>query len=473
MARRSLSATLALAFAGITLVVFGLVGCVLYYALDRQIKTQDDLDILLISQHARHFAGEVGSAAELRAQAQRLTSKIHGNPAMSMQVVDASRHVLVEYAAGKPLAGSIPPPLLLAPVPAAAHIVEPAIIEWRTPEGVPARGVASQMQLRDGAMVTAVVARDMTDRWHLLDRYRARLYAVGLAGTLLALALGWMLARAALRPLRDMSVSAAGITVGRLHTRIEAERLPPELRCLADSLNAMLERLQRGFDRLSQYTADLAHDMRTPLGNLRGSTEVALARPRSADEYQQALASNLDECERMSRMIENVLFLARAEHPQFVTQLRDVDAVQELTRIAQYFEGIAEDAGVHLRVKGSGKLHIDIELFRRALGNLLTNAIRHTPRGADITLCAEAASDAVRITVANAGTPIEPALLDRIFDRFYRADPARKNDPAFAGSTGLGLAIVRTITGLHGGTAHAESDTTGTRFILTFPAPSA
>jgi len=173
-------------------------------------------------------------------------------------------------------------------------------------------------------------------------------------------------------------------------------------------------------------------------------------------------------------MIENVLFLARAEHPQFVKHMREFDAGQELTRIAEYFEGIAEEANVSVQVFGSAMLTADLELFRRAVSNLLANAIRYTPRGGEIALDVHAFADRVRVTVSNQGQPIASEHLERIFDRFYRIDPSRSALPSSGvsqgspGSTGLGLAIVRTIMELHGGTVHAESDAQSTRFVLTF-----
>jgi two-component system heavy metal sensor histidine kinase CusS len=212
--------------------------------------------------------------------------------------------------------------------------------------------------------------------------------------------------------------------------------------------------------------------MRTPLGNLRGSTEVMLSRERSVDEYQVLLASNLEECERLSRMIESVVFLSRAEHPQFVKRLRELDAAEELTLIAQYFEGVAEEAGIRLRVVGQATLRADVELFRRAVNNLLANAIRYTPRGKEIVLQAMQAPNGTQVTVINEGPPIDPTLLECIFDRFYRVDPARTSNPKSAGSAGLGLAIVRSIMELHGGTVRAQSDAVSTRFILTFPSPT-
>ncbi|NRO99382.1 heavy metal sensor histidine kinase [Paraburkholderia sp. NMBU_R16] len=469
MARRSLSATLALSFAGITLAVFALLGSFLYYALDHQVKEQDDLDLVLVARHTRRLAEELRSIEHLKARAERLTSQVLGDASMSMAILDTQRHVLVEHNTDHVPSRAIPIRGTLAPVPSSARITESAIAEWHTTDGVPVRGVAADMILRDGTTVTVAVTRDMSDRWRLLDRYRERLFVAGVTGMLLSMGFGWMVARAALRPLREMAARAATITVERLETRIEVPHAPAELDTLMDSLNAMLARLHRGFQRLSQYTADLAHDMRTPLGNLRGATEVALARQRSIDEYQSVLASNIEECDRISRMIESVLFLARAEQPQFGARLRELDAFQELTHIAQYFENIAEEARIRVEVVGTASFFADIELFRRALGNLLANALRHTHADHVITLSAEQRANGTVIIVANEGKQIEPALLERIFDRFYRVDPSRKSAPAQAGSAGLGLAIVRTIMDLHGGSVHAESDAVRTRFILTFP----
>jgi two-component system heavy metal sensor histidine kinase CusS len=462
MRARSLTTTLALAFAGTTLAVFALVGSVLYFALNREIRQQDDIDLVLVTRHTRRLAEELTSLADVRAHADRLTSQVLGQSALSMQVRDSGHEIVVAHNVASE------PPVLAQHIGASQRITEGDIGEWHDPRGVPVRGLAADAVLRDGTPVTIVVARDMTDRWRLLDRYRERLYGAGFAGMLLAFLMSWMLVRESLKPLRDVAARAATITVDRLDRRLSADNAPQELTALVASLNAMLERLQGGFARLSQYTADLAHDMRTPLNNLRGATEVTLARPRGADEYQTLLASNLEECERISRMIESVLFLARAEHPQFVTAMQPLHAARELEKVADYFEGVADDAGVHLLVRGEGEVRADAELFRRALSNLLANALRYTPRGGTITMSAEDSPRALVVTVANEGEPIDPAIIGRIFERFYRADPSRKSDPKSAGSAGLGLAIVRTIMELHGGTAHAQSDGQGTRFILTF-----
>lgn len=471
MAVRSLATGLALSFAGTTLAVFALVGSTLYFTLDREVKQQDDLDIVLISRHTRRLAQELHNEHDVREHAERLASQVLGNPALSMEILGTGGAQLVEHNTAGIADAAFPEAALARRLPPAQRITEGDVVEWRNARGVPVRGLATDAALADGTPVTIVIARDMTDRWRLLDHYRERLYGFGLAGMLLAFLMSWLLVRESLRPLREMAARAATVTVERLDTPIEVERAPSELEALTKSLNAMLDRLHGGFERMSQYTADLAHDMRTPLGNLRGANEVALARERTTAEYEALLESNLEECERLSRMIESVIFLARAEHPQFMTTLAEFDVHDALTQIADYFEGLAEEAGVQIRVQGEGRLRADKELFRRAVGNLLANALRYTPRGAEITLSVAQTPTAVEVAVANPGTPIEAALLERIFDRFYRADASRHREPRTGASAGLGLAIVRTIMALHGGSARAESDAASTRFILTFVRP--
>ncbi|HKT97050.1 MAG TPA: heavy metal sensor histidine kinase [Paraburkholderia sp.] len=468
MATRSLTTTLALSFAGTTLAVFALVGSTLYFTLGREIRQQDDLDIVLIARHTRRLAGELHNEADVREHAPRLTSQVLGNSALTMEILGADGAHLVEHNTQGLADGKFPAMPLASRLGATQRITQDDVREWRNARDVPVRGLAADATLGDGTPVTVVIARDMSDRWRVLDHYRERLYAFGFAGMLLAFLMSWLLVRESLRPLREMAARAETVTVDRLDTSIEVDGAPRELDALVKSLNAMLERLHGGFERMSQYTADLAHDMRTPLGNLRGATEVALARERTTPEYEALLESNLEECARLSRMIESVIFLARAEHPQFMTTLAEFDAVEALAQVADYFEGLADEAGVRIRVTGEGRLRADRELFRRAVSNLLANALRYTPRDGEIALSAEQTPTTLDVTVANPGPPIDAALLERIFDRFYRVDASRHSEPQAAGSAGLGLAIVRTIMALHGGTARAESDAAGTRFILSF-----
>ncbi|WP_186237421.1 heavy metal sensor histidine kinase [Burkholderia gladioli] len=514
MRARSLTAALAVAFGAMTLAVFALVGSYVYLQLDRQVSEQSDLDVVLAARHARRLAEELASAGDVRAHAERLSSVVFGNNALSFAAaaedgellasrnlaitlpgdpaaaaqrpdareLDAGEDAPAPKAASGAEAGPGPDALGLAAivprgtphVDPAARIVGTQIVAWATRGGMPVHGMVVDARLRDGTRVALVLARNLRDGRALLDRYRDTLWLAGGVGAALSMLVGYALIRLSLRPLRGVVADTGRITVDRLDTRLDAGRVPRELAPLVEAVNAMLARLQRGFRQLSQFSADLAHDLRTPLNNMRGATEVALGRPRTATEYEALLESNLEEYERLSRMIENVLFLARAEHPGFVTHRRDFEVREELLRIAGYFEGLADEAGLQLRVEGGGRLSAELELFRRAIGNLLANALRYTPRGGEIRLAASESAEALTISVTNPGEPIAPELLERIFDRFYRADPARSRQaPGTGGVAGLGLAIVRSVMELHGGTVYAESDAGGTRFVLTFPRESA
>lgn len=460
--RLSLSARLALTFSLIAVLSLSVVGVTLFSALSRQVYRQDDLGIVLATRHLRRLATELDTADDVRVHQERLVSLVLGDPALAMRIETAAGTGLIDY----------DPPqirmIALPATPATERVVVEQIQRWTAAGAIPVRGVASMATLHDGSSVKISVARSMGDRARLLDYYRYVIWATMGSAGLIAVALCYFLVRRALAPLRVIVRSAQAITAEHLDSHIDVSGAPPELYDLAQSLNAMLQRLKQGFDRLWQFTADLAHDLRTPIGNMRGASEVALTRSRSTADYQALLVSNIEECDRVSRMIENVLFLARAESPQFALRRAVFDAGHELARIAEYFEGVSADVGVDVRVAGQARLYADSELFRRAVSNLLANALRYTPRGKAVSMTAAESDQGVSIRVENPGEGIAPQDLARVFDRFYRGDKARSNS---AGSTGLGLAIVKTIVEIHGGTVRASSEAGGiTIFELRFPA---
>jgi two-component system heavy metal sensor histidine kinase CusS len=254
--------------------------------------------------------------------------------------------------------------------------------------------------------------------------------------------------------------------MGSLSTRIEGRNAPPELDALIAALNGMLDRLERGFTQLKQVSADMAHDLRTPIGNLLGLTEVGLNQPRDIAYYQRLLGSNYEELQRMSKMIDNMLFLARAEHADNAIERKEVPLADEFERMAEYFEGLADERGICIEWHGEGRVWADPLLLRRALANLLANAVRYAEKDTVISTVAEQTSDGTSIHVENRGPTIEPHQLERLFDRFYRADASRQRSSE---SSGLGLSIVRSIMMLHGGTWHASSREGLTRFTLMFP----
>ncbi|MCC6740568.1 MAG: heavy metal sensor histidine kinase [Planctomycetia bacterium] len=298
-----------------------------------------------------------------------------------------------------------------------------------------------------------------------------RRFAIVVAAfALLACALaGDLIARAGMRPVQAIAGTAERIRSTSLGERIPLQGLPTELAELASTFNAMLDRLQRAFDQVSRFSADIAHELRTPLMNLRTTAEVALGRDRSAAEYAEVLASCLEEAERLTRIVDSLLFLARAEADRTKPQAVDFDVAEELASMRDYHEAQAEDAKVSLLVECPSPLpaRLDRTLFQRAVSNLVTNALKHTPGGGTITMRAFPEPGKIVVQVRDTGAGIGPEHVSKVFDRFYRADTARNSK---AGGTGLGLAIVKSIAALHRGTAEIESQPgKGTAVTLTFP----
>ena len=314
------------------------------------------------------------------------------------------------------------------------------------------------------------LALDLTEEDKLLAQYRGRIYSI-IVPTLLASALaGYVLARGGLRPLRQVVRAVRRIESTTLDQRIDSEGFPNELVKLAGSFNDMLHRMEDAFERLSRFSADIAHELRTPLGCIRGEMEVALGKARTPDEYREVLGSCLEECVRLSHLIDRLLFLARADRDETVLKLETVTLDRELANVREFYEPGAADAGISLTVEAQSSLQprLDRTLFQSALGNLIENAIAHTPRGGTVKLTAARNNGTYDVTVADTGCGIAADHLPFVLDRFYRVDTARGRQ---GGHLGLGLAIVNSIATLHGGRLLVESRVgQGTSVTLSFPA---
>lgn len=312
------------------------------------------------------------------------------------------------------------------------------------------------------------VALDIAHREALLAHYRLTLVVALAAGIVLAALAGIFVARAGLRPLRAITHATRRITASRLDERVVPAQWPVELRELATAFDAMLDRLQNSFNRLTEFSADIAHAMRNPINNLRGETEVALTRARTPDEYRQSLASALEEFDRLSRMIEGLLFIARADDPRAALTPVPLAVRVELEAVREFYDALAADRRVTVLCEGEAEFTADPMLVRRAVSNLLGNALKHTPPGGTVRLAARTLPDgAAEISVADTGVGIAPEHLPKVFERFFQVDKTQA-DPAKG--AGLGLAIVQSIMRLHGGTAHVASVVgAGTTITLTFP----
>jgi two-component system heavy metal sensor histidine kinase CusS len=357
------------------------------------------------------------------------------------------------------------------PAPVAADREPGPGTDLRSPSGRLFRCAAA----RAGAGRVIQVALDRGQEEELLAGYRRSLWLVlglALAGCTLA---GYHIARRGLRPVAEVTETARRIRPATLGQRLATTGLPAELRALAETFNDMLARLEDSFGRLARFSADIAHELRTPVNNLRGEAEVALGKPRSPEEYREALGSCLEECGRLSGLIDNLLFLARAEDPKTEIERERLDVLRELAAVQDFYTPAAGEAGVRLLLdapEGGGGMVADLNrpLFQRAVGNLVANALAHTPSGGTVTLTAARDGGGVKVEVIDTGRGIEPGHLPHLFDRFYRADPSR---PSAGGHVGLGLAIVKSIAELHGGSAAVASEVgRGTRVSLRFPGGS-
>jgi two-component system heavy metal sensor histidine kinase CusS len=327
--------------------------------------------------------------------------------------------------------------------------------------------------LRPGGTATIQVAIDVSQKEELLARYR-HWFEVILLGSLVIFPLvGYHIARQGIRPVEEIANTARHISSTNLRERILPEGYPSELASLAGTFNQMLDRLEESFERISRFSADIAHDLRTPVNNIRGEAEVALARARTVDEYRDVLGSCLEEAVRLSDLISDLLFLARAESPLTHLHRAPVNVGELLGSVREYYEASAAEGGVSLTtVVGPEPIiaELDRTLIQRAVGNLVANAVAHTPYGGSVMLGAEAGGDAVRIAVADTGVGIPAEALPRVFDRFYRVDTSRSHA---SGGTGLGLAIVQSIMVLHGGKADIASQLGhGTQVSLHLPVPA-
>jgi two-component system heavy metal sensor histidine kinase CusS len=317
---------------------------------------------------------------------------------------------------------------------------------------------------------TVQIAIDVSQQQALLARYRHRFWLI-LLGTLAIFPLvGYQIARRGIRPVREMATTARHISSTNLHERIQPEGYPSELASLAATFNQMLDGLEESFERISRFSADIAHDLRTPVNNIRGEAEVALARARTVDEYREALSSCLEEAVRLSDLIGDLLFLARAESPLAHLHRENLNVGELLSGIREYYEASAADRGVSLSTVVPNEpviAQLDRTLLQRAVGNLVSNALAHTPAGRSVVLGTSIEPAAVRIEVSDAGVGIPPEALPRVFDRFFRVDESRSQA---SGGTGLGLAIVQSIMLLHGGNVEIASKVgQGTQVTLRVP----
>ncbi|WP_373188254.1 heavy metal sensor histidine kinase [Halopseudomonas sp.] len=446
---RSLSLRLGLAFALLGTLLLGIIGVYLYQSLEREIAWRDDQALLGRLERVQLL---LENSPDLNDPTDRpeLYANMLGNMQHFLWVKDGNGRTLV----------SINPAEL--PEPQVSVTTEPT---FQQDPADTYRLVTQQISINQRPL-TLIAGYLLADRQLMLAAYRSNLIAVLGAGSVLIFLSGFWISQRGLRPLRRLAQQAAAIDSEHLHLRLHTASPSSELDTLVHSFNLALEKLEQGFEQLSRFSGDLAHEMRTPLNNLIGQTQQTLSRPRSAEQYEQLFESNLEEFERLARMVDSLLFLARCVQPSQNLKLSSTNLHAVTERLCEYFEGMAEDQKLTLTNLCSGHLVVEPEMLTRALANLIANALRYTEPGSTITIASREEATHTRISVHNPGPGIAAEHLPRLFERFYRADPSR-SQPGDSG--GLGLSIVEAIMRLHGGTVSITNIASGVSFELNFP----
>ena len=443
----SIEIRLTLLLGVIALVVSSIAGCTLFWALKREVQRQEMTEVAGKLELINHLIGMQATLAQMQDLRGALDNIMvgHGNLKTWITLADGS----VFY-------GDAPP--------VAVRTVAGREIKLHTQDGWNMRGLRVPLEgaLLPGAELTvAVNLRPGTQFLYAFATALVLICAVWVGATVVLSA--WAVRRS-LSPIRRLSQQASRIQPDNLAVRLPEQGIDRELREFTHTFNGMLGRVQAAYQQMEGFNADVAHELRTPLATLISGAEVSLSSPRSEQELREVLESNLEELEGLKALVNDMLFLARADGGEPAGDLQEVNVRQEVARVAEYYEAALDDAGVSLAAHGGAVLMANPRLLRRAIANLLSNAIRATPRGRGIDLYCVTRQDEIEIRVRNPGAPIAAQALPRIFDRFYRGDDARSRR---TDGHGLGLAIVRAIARMHGGNAFARCGGQGTEVGFT------
>lgn len=463
MKHNSITARLTLFFSTASTLVLLAVGTLIGTLVNAHFEEQDLMELNGKLELVRHALLKVQSPADLAQVPESLSDALIGHPDLSVSVRGPDHRLLF----------TTPEAIFanqLLDLPLEGNSAgKTRLVQWEQ-NGKFYRGIAAVAPTGIEGLPPANVALAINIEHHqaFMNAFEHNLWLAIATGILLTVVLGWIAARRGLAPIREMAELAKGISASHLGDRLNPESTPTELVGLATAFNEMLARLEDSFQRLSDFSSDLAHELRTPISNLMTQTQVALSRVRSADEYREVLYSNLEEYERLARMISDMLFLAKADNGLITPSSEQVDISREISELFGFYEAFAEEQEVRLVLSGEGNVQGDRLMLRRAFSNLLSNAIRHTPHHGrvNVVIKREAEAGCVRIIFENTGECIAQEHLPRLFDRFYRVDSSRRKT---SDGAGLGLAITKSIVESHKGLIQAHSSNGLTRFMISLP----
>ncbi|MDE2450376.1 MAG: heavy metal sensor histidine kinase [Gammaproteobacteria bacterium] len=462
----SIALTMTLWYALFSFGVMAVAAGILYWTLVQSMYEEDVRDLADNLNNARLLMRSAPADWILHPPQKRPSWAPPGQPEIYLRVLDGRGRVLTETPG---MSRELPPPG--ATELATLSATDGARYDTTSESGQPFATLIVRVPGEHAADPPQFlqVAMDREHDEKLLAHYRERLWLVFGLALIVCVAAGYLIARGGMRPIEEISRTAARIRSTTLDERIATPGLPVELHNLAETFNSMLDRLEQSFRHISQFSDDVAHELRTPINNLRGEIEVALGKARTGEAYRETLGSCLEECARISRLIETLLFLARSDTSTRPLEREEIDVSQELATVEAFYGAAAGDAGISMRTTGAARLkaRVNRTLFQQAIGNLVSNAIAHTPAGGSITIAAQESGKGLAVTVEDTGCGIAPEHLPRVFERFYRVDRTHSGAGA---NVGLGLAVVKSIASRHGGGVEIASESgQGTKVKLTFP----
>ena len=462
MNQMSLTQRLTLMFVTAASAVLLVLGLVIASSVEQHFE---DLDLEVLSgkmELTRQALLRVHSGDGLTEFTHQLAYSLVGHHGMEVMVIDADESII--FATGH---AAFDPALVIRQATQAPDKSTLWQLDGQTYRGLSAHLPTSVLDATDQpTRVTVAVATDIAHHQAFMQGFLQTLWLFVAGAALLTGLLAWVAVRRGLAPLRAMRTQAQGVTALQLSQRLPVQTIPRELAELAQSLNDMLARLEDAFKRLSEFSSDIAHELRTPVSNLLTQTQVTLSRARSADDYRRILESNEEEFERMARMVSDMLLLAKADNGLALPQREQLYMAEEVRALFDYFDALAEEKSLTLTLQGDCQLWADRLMLRRALANLLSNALRHADSASTLLVNLQALETGVQISVSNQGDGIAPEHLERVFDRFYRVDPARQRS---SDGTGLGLAITQSIVAAHGGNIWATSSGGLTTLTMQLP----
>ncbi len=454
-------------FVGITTTLCLLVlGLIVQRSIEAHFLQQDASELQVVAETVRLILSNSTDSTNSAHLQSRLSGAISGHHAVFFLVADQYGNVIYETE------GSDLREIARSPI-RAQQIDTRSIYSW-TSEGVTYRGAAItlhpkplSLDLGIPLINTLVVAISMDFHLEFMGSFYRNLWGFVIGICLFSILAAWISVHQGHAPLRKVGNQIRDISADNLHLRVDTNQVPIELMDLVTAFNEMLQRIEDEYNKLSHFSADIAHELRTPITNIMTQTQVSLGQERSTEEYQEILYSNLEEYERMAAMINDMLMLAKTESGLLEPTFSELDIVAEVEGLFEFFEAWSEESSVQLKLTGEcPPINCDKAMMRRALSNLISNAIRHATKESVVSVRLEGNSESSRIIVENSGPAISKEQALMIFDRFYRGDPSRQRR---GDGAGLGLSIVKSIIDVHGWSITVNSSDGLTQFVLEIP----